>query len=75
MFGVLRLQKFDFLDHLREEIYDAIKATVKQVKEKETMIEYEHYLFSIIVVRDKSVRGRDVDTVSFLCSSPEHLRC
>lgn len=31
VFGVLRLQKFDFLDHLREEIYAAIKATVKQV--------------------------------------------
>lgn len=30
VFGVLRLQKFDFLDNLREEIYTAIKATVKQ---------------------------------------------
>nr|XP_053640278.1 vacuolar protein sorting-associated protein 54-like [Cherax quadricarinatus]XP_053640279.1 vacuolar protein sorting-associated protein 54-like [Cherax quadricarinatus] len=30
VFGVLRLQKFDFLDNFREEIYTAIKATVKQ---------------------------------------------
>lgn len=30
VFGVLRLQKFDFLDNLREEIYTAIKANVKQ---------------------------------------------
>lgn len=35
VFGVLRLQKFDFLDNLREEIYTAIKATVKQVGDKE----------------------------------------
>ncbi|KAK4307536.1 hypothetical protein Pmani_020683 [Petrolisthes manimaculis] len=31
VFGVLRLQKFDFLDNLKEEIYAAINATVKQV--------------------------------------------
>nr|XP_045625589.1 vacuolar protein sorting-associated protein 54-like [Procambarus clarkii] len=30
VFGVLRLNKFEFLDNLREEIYTTIKATVKQ---------------------------------------------
>ncbi|XP_076055991.1 VPS54 subunit of GARP complex scat [Oratosquilla oratoria] len=30
VFGVLRLQRFEFIDNLREEVYTAIKATVKQ---------------------------------------------
>lgn len=48
VFGVLRLQKFDFLDSLREEIYTAIKATVKQgVAEAVSQVEIDQETASV----------------------------
>ncbi|XP_042889930.1 vacuolar protein sorting-associated protein 54-like [Penaeus japonicus] len=48
VFGVLRLQKFDFLDNLREEIYTAIKATVKQsVVEAVSEVEVDQEIASV----------------------------